>query len=307
MPSAARSVADSLVLFSADVEHRRGALPDLDRVVLDPAGLRQDLFVFELMAPDLGAVVVEDHAPRAGGALVDGGDELGQLVLPPDGDCQSSIMVYMARLATAVDIDIDRMPRGGPGRLVPRPAAADRSPGVPRPRRRRRRARKRSVIRALEWTGEVVRQHREVRAHRARRGGRRARPQDPRARRGPRRAVPQAARMASHRRADGHRHRAAIGGGDRGRRPRRASAGDGARDGRHRDRRRRRAFRPGGVRAVVSPPAAVAGVAGVRRGHPGGRQAADHRPAAAAVAAAPRCGWRRCCRSRRWCRSCTTA
>ena len=47
------------------------------------------------------------------------------------------------------------------------------------------------------------------------------------------------------------------------------------------------AFRPGGVRAVVSPPAAVAGVAGVRRGHPGRRQAADHRPAPAAVAAAP--------------------
>ena len=82
MPSAARSVADSLVLFSADVEDRRGAFPDLDGVVLDPAGLRQDLLVLELMAPDLGAVVVEDHAPRAGGALVDGGDELGQFAAP---------------------------------------------------------------------------------------------------------------------------------------------------------------------------------------------------------------------------------
>jgi hypothetical protein len=29
------------------------------------------LFVFELVTPDLGAVMVEDHAPRAGGALVD--------------------------------------------------------------------------------------------------------------------------------------------------------------------------------------------------------------------------------------------
>ena len=37
------------------MQHRRGALPDLDRVVLDPARLRQDLFVFELMAADLGA------------------------------------------------------------------------------------------------------------------------------------------------------------------------------------------------------------------------------------------------------------
>jgi hypothetical protein len=26
--------------------------------------------------------VVEDHAPRAGGALVNGGDKVGQLVLP---------------------------------------------------------------------------------------------------------------------------------------------------------------------------------------------------------------------------------
>jgi hypothetical protein len=34
------------------------------------------------VAPDLGAVVVEDHAAGTGGALVDRGDELGQLVLP---------------------------------------------------------------------------------------------------------------------------------------------------------------------------------------------------------------------------------
>ena len=68
--------------------HRRGAFRDLDGVVLDPARLRQDLFVFELMAADLGAVVVEDHAPGAGGALVDRGDELGQFLLPPDGVCR---------------------------------------------------------------------------------------------------------------------------------------------------------------------------------------------------------------------------
>jgi hypothetical protein len=34
------------------------------------------------MAAHLGAVVVEDHAPGAGGALIDGGDEIGQLILP---------------------------------------------------------------------------------------------------------------------------------------------------------------------------------------------------------------------------------
>jgi hypothetical protein len=58
-------------------EDRRGPLPDLDGIVLHPAGLRHYLLVLELVAPYLGAVVVEDHAPRAGGALVDGGYELG--------------------------------------------------------------------------------------------------------------------------------------------------------------------------------------------------------------------------------------
>ncbi len=41
--------------------------------------------MLELVAPHLGTVVVEDHAPGTGGALVDRGDELanlGQLVLP---------------------------------------------------------------------------------------------------------------------------------------------------------------------------------------------------------------------------------
>ncbi len=38
--------------------------------------LRHDLLVLELVAGDLGPGVVEDHAAGAGGALVDGGDEL---------------------------------------------------------------------------------------------------------------------------------------------------------------------------------------------------------------------------------------
>ena len=68
--------------FQTDVVQRRGhhglgVTPDLGRVVLDPAGARQDLLVLELVAPDLQTVVVEDHAAGAGGALVDRGDEVG--------------------------------------------------------------------------------------------------------------------------------------------------------------------------------------------------------------------------------------
>ena len=35
------------------LQHRAGALPDFDGIVLDPPGPRQDLLVFELVAPDL--------------------------------------------------------------------------------------------------------------------------------------------------------------------------------------------------------------------------------------------------------------
>ena len=54
-----------------------GALPDFERIVLDPAGLRVELAVFELVGGDGATCVVEEHAAGAGGALVDGGDELG--------------------------------------------------------------------------------------------------------------------------------------------------------------------------------------------------------------------------------------
>jgi len=47
-----------------------------NRVVLDPARLRQDLRVLELVPRDFGTLVVEDHEPGAGGALVEGADEL---------------------------------------------------------------------------------------------------------------------------------------------------------------------------------------------------------------------------------------
>ena len=56
--------------------HRPRALPDLVRVVLDPARARHDLLVLELVAGDLATVVVEDHAAGAGGSLVERGDEL---------------------------------------------------------------------------------------------------------------------------------------------------------------------------------------------------------------------------------------
>ena len=40
-------------LVQRGLQHRAGALPDFDGIVLDPAGLGQDLFVLELVASDL--------------------------------------------------------------------------------------------------------------------------------------------------------------------------------------------------------------------------------------------------------------
>ncbi len=58
-------------------DHGLGALPDLQRVVLDPPRLRQDLLVLELVAADLGAVMVEHHEAGAGRPLVHRPDEIG--------------------------------------------------------------------------------------------------------------------------------------------------------------------------------------------------------------------------------------
>ncbi len=65
----------------AGLAHRSGddllrALPDLAGIVLDPAGLRHDLLVLELVLGDLVTVVVKDHEARAGRALVDRADIL---------------------------------------------------------------------------------------------------------------------------------------------------------------------------------------------------------------------------------------
>ena len=151
MPSAARSLADSFVEFSADVSTDAVRSHDLDRIVLDPAGLGQDLFVFELVAPDLGAVVVEDHAAGAGGALVDSRDEFCQLPAPLlTAASRPSWTTWPGEI-----LDIDRMPRGGPdASCVDRLLETDRLEYLDRDDVDDE-ACKRSVIRALEWTGEV--------------------------------------------------------------------------------------------------------------------------------------------------------
>ena len=88
-------------------QHRRGALPDLDRVVLDPSGARQDLLMLELMTAYLAAVAAENDAPGAGGALVDRSDELGQLLLLPRS-CPSwtTRARQSARLSEKISSDI---------------------------------------------------------------------------------------------------------------------------------------------------------------------------------------------------------
>jgi hypothetical protein len=44
--------------------------------VFDPARPGHDLGVFQLVAGHFGAGVIEDHEPGAGGALIDGPDEI---------------------------------------------------------------------------------------------------------------------------------------------------------------------------------------------------------------------------------------
>ncbi len=53
-----------------------GSVPDLQRVVLDPAGPGEDLLVLELVAGDHAPVVVEDHEPGARRPLVDRSNEV---------------------------------------------------------------------------------------------------------------------------------------------------------------------------------------------------------------------------------------
>ena len=57
-------------------DHRVRALRDLERIVLDPPGLRHDLLVLELMPRDLVAARIEHHEPRAGRSLIERSDVL---------------------------------------------------------------------------------------------------------------------------------------------------------------------------------------------------------------------------------------
>ena len=59
-------------------DHLVHARRDLDRVVLDPAGARQDLPVLDLPPRDFAAAGIEHHEPRAGCSLVEGAYEHGR-------------------------------------------------------------------------------------------------------------------------------------------------------------------------------------------------------------------------------------
>lgn len=105
--------------------------------------------MLELMAPDLGTVMIEDHAAGAGGALVDRSYKVGHW----------SIMAYMA-LDSA---DIDDMPRGGPdASCLDRLLETDRLEYLDREDDDE--ARKRSVVRALDWMGEASGNHDKIAA-----------------------------------------------------------------------------------------------------------------------------------------------
>jgi hypothetical protein len=56
------------------LDYRAGAFPDLDRALLNPAGLRKDLL---LVPSNFVSAVVKQHEPGTGGSLVDGTDEIG--------------------------------------------------------------------------------------------------------------------------------------------------------------------------------------------------------------------------------------
>ena len=75
-PMASRSEAAMPAWPSALPMTRLGAVPDLERVVLDPSRAGEHLLVLELVAGDRPPVVVEDDEPRARRALVDRADEV---------------------------------------------------------------------------------------------------------------------------------------------------------------------------------------------------------------------------------------
>ena len=68
-PIAARSAAVRPALRSAPAIDSLRARRNLQRIVLDPSGLRQNLIVLDLMPRDFAPAAVEHHEPRAGRAL----------------------------------------------------------------------------------------------------------------------------------------------------------------------------------------------------------------------------------------------
>jgi len=75
--------AREIALLQRAGDHLLRPFPDLDRRVLDPAGLREDLLVFLLIDRHDLARMVEHHAPGAGRALIDRCDVLRHGLGPP--------------------------------------------------------------------------------------------------------------------------------------------------------------------------------------------------------------------------------
>jgi hypothetical protein len=60
-----------LALGERLLDHVLSALPNLHRVMLNPAGFRVNLFVFPLVDFHYLAAMIEDHEASAGSALID--------------------------------------------------------------------------------------------------------------------------------------------------------------------------------------------------------------------------------------------
>ena len=81
-PIAARSAAVELAAPQRAGDRLVGARGDLQRIVLDPSGLRHDLIVLDLVPRDFAPALVEHHEPRARRPLIDRSDVTSQSVPP---------------------------------------------------------------------------------------------------------------------------------------------------------------------------------------------------------------------------------
>ena len=109
--------------------------------------------MFQLVAADLTPRMVEDHGAGAGSTLVDCCNEVGH----------SSMMDHVGiRTVRSVESNVAGMPRGGPdASCLDRLLQTDRLEYLDRDSTgdTDMEARKRSVIRALDWTGDVFGNH----------------------------------------------------------------------------------------------------------------------------------------------------